>query len=218
MSSGSYNQTDDGGDSFHTAVYRCVNSTPLYPQHTDPGSSPQSPSSPQSSVFGSELGSEIGSESHKTQNNSGLMLSEVEQQILEPEGLGIDLKSLTKAVDELHNQPRNGEIYESIYVHRDKIVKRLTFLSNKPGKLSIDEATEIYDASVLLKLPTRYIDGDAIDGDNFEAFKMYQESVHLAGQIAHSGVLLMHQGKMLKKKGRQLFDQSKSKLQEAKPF
>ncbi|PNX86506.1 hypothetical protein L195_g042584 [Trifolium pratense] len=107
-------------------------------------------------------------------------------------------------------------MYEYTDVNREELLKRLKFLSDKLEKLSIDEAIEICDASVLLKFVAQYMDDQAlIDRDHVKVFKRYQESVNLVGQIANNGVLLMLQAKILEKKGRELLDLSKSKLREA---
>ncbi|MCH81334.1 hypothetical protein A2U01_0002119 [Trifolium medium] len=120
-----------------------------------------------------------------------------EQQILQDEDIDIDLKSLSlKEVDELYNRPKNGVIYNEVSANWITIKERLKFLSKKNENLSIDEAIEIYDASVLLKLMRKH-------EDEFEK----------AGKMAHSGVLLMLQAETLSKKGRQLLAMSKTKLQ-----
>ncbi|MCH79365.1 actin cytoskeleton-regulatory complex protein PAN1-like [Trifolium medium] len=120
-----------------------------------------------------------------------------EQQILQDEEIDIDLKSLSlKEVDEIYNRPKNGAIYDEVSANWITIKERLKFLSKKNENLSIDEAIEIYDASVLLKLMRKH-------EDEFEK----------AGKMARSGVLLMLQAETLSKKGRELLAMSKTKLQ-----
>ncbi|MCH90611.1 hypothetical protein A2U01_0011529 [Trifolium medium] len=125
----------------------------------------------------------------------------------------VEQQSLIKAVDELCKLPRKGKMYEYTDVNREELLKRLKFLSEKPEKLSIDEAIEICDASVFVKFVAQYMDNQ--DPDGVKVFKIYQESINLVGKIANNGVLLMLQAKILEKKGRELLDLSKSKLREA---
>ncbi|KAK2378902.1 hypothetical protein QL285_066758 [Trifolium repens] len=136
-----------------------------------------------------------------TAHNSGLMISEQQ--------------SLVKAVDELWCRPRIGNMYGYTNVNMEELMKRLKFLSEKPEKLSIDEAIEICDASVLLKFVAQHVNINIDDSDVPKVFKTYQESFNLIAQIANNGVLLMLQAKILENKGRELLDLSKSKLQKA---
>ncbi|XP_045833780.1 uncharacterized protein LOC123924848 isoform X2 [Trifolium pratense] len=149
---------------------------------------------------------------------SRLLLSE--EQILQIEELGINLEDPKDVLDELDGRRRQGEIYEHLNAQWLNIMKRLKFLSKKNENLSIDEAFEIYDASVVLNVEASdkiYGWGDREDYDNDAYRKANHGSVRLAGQIAKSGLLLMLQAKMLKRKGRELLDLSKSKLKDAYP-
>jgi hypothetical protein len=127
----------------------------------------------------------------------------------------VEQQSLIKAVDELWNRPRIGNMYGYTNVNLEELMKRLKFLSEKPEKLSIDEAIEICDASVLLKFVAQHVNINIDDSDVPKVFKTYQESFNLIAQIANNGVLLMLQAKILENKGRELLDLSKSKLQKA---
>ncbi|WJX49008.1 hypothetical protein P8452_35498 [Trifolium repens] len=162
------------------------------------------PFSSKNHVFGTTphaLPSRSENEIIHTAHNSGLMISEQQ--------------SLIKAVDELWSRPRIGNMYGYTNVNLEELMKRLKFLSEKPEKLSIDEAIEICDASILLKFVAQHVNINIDDSVVPKVFKTYQESFNLIAQIANNGVLLMLQAKILENKGRELLDLSKSKLQKA---
>ncbi|KAJ1411319.1 hypothetical protein SESBI_21364 [Sesbania bispinosa] len=120
------------------------------------------------------------------------------QQILEQIN-GVDLKSMRlKAEEKLSNRPKKGEIYDEVSANLKSIERRLKNLSMNRHTFSIDEAIEISDAATLLRL-----------------LRKPEHEIELAGQLAHSGALLMLQADMLTKKARELLSQSKTKLQSA---
>ncbi|CAJ2655999.1 unnamed protein product [Trifolium pratense] len=100
--------------------------------------------------------------------------------------------------EELMNRPNNGAIYDEILTFWTTVKERLKFLSKNHGELSIDEAIEIYDASVLSN-----------------HLKKHEHEIELAGKIAHSGVLLILQGQRLEKEGHKELALSKSELKKA---
>lgn len=89
-------------------------------------------------------------------------------------------------------------IYDEITANLESIKKRLKNLSMNSQMFSIDEAIEIADAAHLFRL-----------------LRMPEHEIESAGQMAHSGALLMLQADMLTKKGQELLIQSKLKLQSA---
>ncbi|GAU13961.1 hypothetical protein TSUD_262880 [Trifolium subterraneum] len=173
----------DGSNSFSLSVDEMVLSGSTNRGKIDP-----------SMNFGFSLSSSSLPPRSEIEGHTTRVLSD--QQILQIEEIDIELKSLClEEVDELYNRPKNGAIYDEVSANWITIKERLKFLSRKNENLSIDEAIEIYDASVLLKLMRKH--------DEFEK----------AGKMAHSGVLLMLKAETLRKKGRRLLAMSKTKLQ-----
>ncbi|XP_024638775.1 uncharacterized protein [Medicago truncatula] len=196
--------SDDGSDSFGYTVHQMLLSNKLL-NHTDSNNSDRQPFS-----FALSSKDKNWSENERDTSdfNSGLanQMNVLSEQ-LQHEGSDIDLESLRleedidlnslsrEAVVELYTRPKNGAIYDEVW---GTIKERLKFLSKSDENLSIDEAIEIYDASVLMKF-----------------LKKDKDEIELAGRMAYRGALMMLQAEILSKKGRELLAQSKLKLQMA---